>query len=125
MTATQTLPAVADNPRRGPAVPPRAASILLITPVLLAGARELVGLWQQAADQLARVGANLGVRCLAEAFGLSDLAVLELVRTTVTGLLTCLLIVPAVTFVSGLVVAVGPLAWARAALPSTRGPRTA
>jgi hypothetical protein len=65
MTATQTLPAVANNSRRGPTVPHRAVSILLVAVVMGSGARELVGLSQQVADELARVGADAGARALA------------------------------------------------------------
>jgi hypothetical protein len=126
MTATQTLPAVADNRRRGPTVPHQAVWILLMAVVLLSGARELVGLWQQVADRLAQVGADAAARGLTRGFELageaglsvprlSELAALEVARTTIEGVLSCLFLVAAVCYASGLVVAVGPLAWARAA----------
>ena len=133
MTAIQTLPAVADNPRRGPTIPPRAVSILVMAILVLAGGRELVGLWQQAADQLARVAADHGARRLARGYEraveaglpappLSELATLELARTAVEGLVSCLLVVPVVSYASGLVVAIGPLTWARAAWAGARLP---
>jgi hypothetical protein len=133
MTATQTLPAVAANPRRCPNVPPRVVSILLVALVVPAGARELVGLWREVADQLARVGADLGVRFLAQAFELageaglsvprlSELAALELARSTVEGLLSCLFLLPVVCYAAGLAVAVGPLTVVRTASAGTRLP---
>jgi hypothetical protein len=133
MTATQTLPAVADNPGRGPTVPPRAVSILLIALVVLAGGRELIGLWQQVAEQLARIGADAWARVLARGFELaaeaglsvprlSELAALEVARTMIKGVLSGLFVVAAVCYASGLVVAVGPLALARTAWVGTHLP---
>jgi hypothetical protein len=118
MTATQILPAVVTNPGRGVYVIPRAASVLLAAAVVLVGARELVALWQEVADHVARAGADLGVRCLAgvleranEAGGpgpqLSGLAALELARDIAAAIRTCLFVLPCVPLATGLAVTLG------------------
>src|SRR5262245_12046344 len=133
MTAIQTLPAVADNRRQTPTVPNRAVSILLLAVVLMSGARELAGLWQQAADHLARASADRAVRCVAHGFELAaeaglatpplpELAALDLARTTVEGVLSCVLVLVGVCYACGLVVAAGSVTWVRSACSGTRLP---
>ena len=134
MTATQILPAVVTNPGRGVYVIPRAASVLLAAAVVLVGARELVGLWQEVADRVApgpgpTWGSGARPACSSgEAAGRAHsspvLAALELARDIAAAIRTCLLVLPCVPLATGLAVTLGHgvARWLRErARPATAG----